>query len=176
MKLSLTDKFLWDLYVVLEKTGDITAFILNPHSSKWNSLWQLNNPVFEKYKHDKNRAKFSKLIYYLKRNNYIKVASLNNVRGVVLTKEGFGKILKASFKIEKKNKRKDGKWVMLIFDIPQKYKKSRELLRGVLHNLGYKLLQQSVWVTPYDVSEKTEKLLQFYSLDNFVKLFLIEEM
>ena len=101
---------------------------------------------------------------------------MNNVRGVVLTKEGLGKILKASFKIEKKNKRKDGKWVMLIFDIPQKYKKSRELLRGVLHNLGYKLLQQSVWVTPYDVSEKTEKLLQFYSLDNFVKLFLIEEM
>ena len=63
MKLSLTDKFLWDLYVVLEKTGDITAFILNPHSSKWNSLWQLNNPVFEKYKHDKNREKLSKLIY-----------------------------------------------------------------------------------------------------------------
>lgn len=174
MKLTLTDKFLWDIYGILEKTEDVAAFILNPRAIKF--MPGPKNPIFEKYRHDKNRAKFSKLVYYAKRNNYIRVESLKGKQAIILTKEGLSKALKASFEIEGRKKRKDGKWVMLIFDIPQKYKKSRELLRGVLHNLGYKLLQQSVWVTPYDVSEKTEKLLQFYSLDNFVKLFLIEEM
>ena len=65
---------------------------------------------------------------------------------------------------------------MVIFDIPQTHKKARNLLRSVLKNLGYKMFQQSVWVTPYDVSEKTETLLQHYSLDKYVKIFLTEDL
>ena len=78
--------------------------------------------------------------------------------------------------MEGKNKRKDGKWIMLTFDIPEKHTKARSLLRSVLYNLGYKMFQQSIWITPYDVSEKTEKLLQLYSLDQYVRIFLIEEL
>jgi len=47
-------------------------------------------------------------------------------------------------------------------------------MRSILQNLGYKMFQKSVWITPYDVSEKTEKLLQLHYLDNYVKIFLIE--
>ena len=65
---------------------------------------------------------------------------------------------------------------MIIFDVPEKHRKSRNLLRSILSNLGYKLFQQSVWITPYDVSEKSETLLQMYSLDKYVKIFLIEEI
>ena len=95
---------------------------------------------------------------------------------MIITKLGISKALRASFKLGKAKKRKDGKWAMLIFDIPQKHRKSRDLLRSILLNLGYELFQQSVWVTPYDVSEKTEKLLQTHSLDRYVKIFLIEEL
>ena len=84
--------------------------------------------------------------------------------------------MKASFKIEKMAKRKDGKWIMIIFDIPQNHKKDRELLRSILINSGFKMFQQSVWITPYDVSEKIEKLLQMHSLDKYVKIFIIEEI
>ena len=73
-------------------------------------------------------------------------------------------------------KRKDGKWIMLIFDVPEKNKKSRELLRRILYNLKYKMFQKSVWINPYDVSDRTEDVLQEYSLDEFVKIFLIEEI
>jgi hypothetical protein len=38
------------------------------------------------------------------------------------------------------------------------------------------MLQQSVWVCPYDVLEETEAILRKYSLDEYVKLFLIEEV
>jgi len=65
---------------------------------------------------------------------------------------------------------------MIIFDIPEKYKSKRELLRSILKNLGYKMFQQSVWVAPYDIYEKTEQLLQFYVLDKYVKIFLVEEL
>ena len=95
---------------------------------------------------------------------------------MILTREGISKALKAGFASEKRVKRKDGKWIMLMFDIPQTHRKARGLLNSILINLGYKMFQQSVWITPYDVSEKTEKLLQMYNLDKFVKIFLIEEI
>ena len=176
MKLSVTDKFLWDIYDVLEKAGDVVEFVLNPHPRKWSRLSGIQNPIFAKYRHDKGRVKFKKLIYYLKTRNYIKVKNIEGKQAIILTKEGLSKALKASFIIESKQRRKDGKWTMLIFDVPEKYRKSRDLLRSILLNLGYKIFQKSVWITPYDVSDKTEKLLQMYNLDEFVKIFLIEEI
>jgi len=35
---------------------------------------------------------------------------------------------------------------------------------------------ESVWISPFDVSEKVERAVQTYSLDEFVKVFLIEEV
>ncbi len=175
MKLSVTDKFLWDVYSVLNKAGNVIDFVTKQPTMA-NYSPGIKNPIFDKYKQDKNKAKFSKLIYRLKINNYIKVKSLENKQAIMLTKEGLSKALKASFIIEEKKKRKDGKWTMLIFDVPEKYRKSRNLLRSILRNLGYKIFQQSVWITPYNVSEKTEKLLQIYNLDEFVKIFLVEEL
>ena len=176
MDLPITDKFLWDLYGLSEGVGDVLDFALNPHPGKWNRLWKIQNPVFEKYRKQKGRNSFAKLVYNLKRNGYIKVEGLRAKKAIMLTKEGLDKVLRASFKMGARAERKDGKWIMLIFDVPQKYNKSRELLRSVLRNLGYKMFQQSVWVTPYDVSEKTEKALQYYSLEKFVRIFLIEHL
>ena len=151
-------------------------FALSPRAAKF--MPNLKNPIFVKYKNQKNKIKFNQLIYYLKRKNYIKVVSPEGGKtAIMLTKEGLGRALRASFKMESDhNKRKDGKWIMLIFDIPQTNKKARNLMTSILHNLKYKMFQQSVWVTPCDVSEKTEKFLQFYFLDKFVKIFLIEEI
>src|SRR3989344_3565763 len=163
MKVSITDEFLWDVYKFLEKTGDVFSFVFNPYPKIDHFLPHLENPIFKKYKKDKHKKRFSNLIFYLKSNGYIKIKSLEGKKAIMITKEGLGKALKASFKIEGKQNRGDGKWVMLIFDVPEKHKKSRELLRSVLYNLGYKMFQKSVWVCPYDVLEKTGELVQLYN-------------
>lgn len=175
MKLPITDQFLWDLYNIIYKTGDILSYITRP-PTMYNYMPGPKNPVFKRYRDNKNKAKFNKLLYYLKKKNYIRVKNLTGKQAVLITKEGLSKALRASFLLEKKKKRKDGKWIMLIFDMPAKNKNNRDLLRSILQNLGYKLFQHSVWITPYDVSVKTESLLQFYSLDRYVKIFLIEEI
>jgi len=175
MKISVTDNFLWDVYNFLEKTDNVLHFLFKAPTMH-NMLPGIKNPIFEKYQKDKKRKTFSNLIYYLKRKNYIKIKNLESKPAIILTKKGINRALEVSFKIEEKIKRKDGKWAMLIFDVPEKHRKSRDLLRSILYNLGYKMFQQSVWITPYDVSEKTEKLLQLHDLDSYVKIFLIEEM
>lgn len=176
MKMPVIDQFLWDAYSLFEKTAKARDIIFAPRHAKLDVLLGLGNPVFIKYKNEMGEQKFSKLIYYLKQNNYIRAKALENKKGLMLTKEGISKALKASFQAGEKQKRKDGKWAMIIFDVPQKHPKARNLLKSILVNLGYKLLQHSVWVTPYDVSKTTEELLQLHDLERYVKIFLIKEV
>lgn len=177
MKIPITDQFLLDAVCpFLNVTDSVVDFLLSNKYRQINILFGNENPIIRKYRKDINQQRFSQLIYHLKKNNYIKVKSLENKKAIMLTKKGLSKVLKASFKIKSKKKREDKKWIMIIFDIPQKHEKARNLLRSILQNLGYKIFQHSVWVTPYDVSEKTEKLLQAYSLEKYVKIFLIEEL
>jgi DNA-binding transcriptional regulator PaaX len=163
MKLSITDKFLWDIYNALYSTGKLLDSITTRRSFKFTS--QTKGP-----------QDFSRFIYYLKKRNYIRVENLKGKSAIMLTNQGLSKALQASFLLEKKLKRKDGKWIMVMFDIPQKHTRQRSLLRSILVNLGYKMFQQSVWVTPYDIIGETEKLIQIHSLDSYVKIFLIEKI
>ncbi|OGZ75676.1 MAG: CRISPR-associated endonuclease Cas2 [Candidatus Staskawiczbacteria bacterium RIFCSPLOWO2_12_FULL_37_15] len=174
MKITVTDKFLWDIYGIVEGLDNNFSFLFSYPITMKNCL--PGDSIVKIYRNTRNKNNFSKLIYYLKRKGYIKVKNLENKKAIILTKEGIDRAMKASFKIEKMAKRKDGKWIMIIFDIPQNHKKDRELLRSILINSGFKMFQQSVWITPYDVSEKIEKLLQMHSLDRYVKIFIIEEI
>ncbi|MBI1974492.1 MAG: CRISPR-associated endonuclease Cas2 [Candidatus Zambryskibacteria bacterium] len=53
----------------------------------------------------------------------------------------------------RKPKKWDGKWRVIIFDIPEKKKKIREQVRKILLNAGFIRLQDSVWVYPYDCED-----------------------
>ncbi len=173
MKIPVTDEFLLD---ILMAAGKVVDYVAGNKYQQIHMIFGTQNPVFQKYRQDKNKRKFNRFIYYLKRKNYIKVAHLEGRKAIILTKEGLSKALVAKWIFEEKRKRKDGKWIMIVFDIPKSHSKARDLLRSILKNLGYVLFQYSVWVTPYDVSERTEHLLQMYALDRYVKIFLIEEL
>lgn len=176
MKIRITEKFLWDVYAFLEKTGDAADFIFSSSYKKGRILTGGENPIFRKYRHDMGSRRFSKLVHGLKERNYIQAENVKGKVAVSLSKKGISKVLRTGFSSHDRKKRKDGKWIMVIFDVPQNHPKARSLLRSILKNLGYKLFQQSVWVTPYDVSEKTEKLLQMHYLDRYVRIFLTEEL
>lgn len=48
-----------------------------------------------------------------------------------------------------KSRRWDGKWRLLIFDIPEKVRGRRDFFRKELKSLGFFPLQKSVWVYPH---------------------------
>ncbi len=50
-------------------------------------------------------------------------------------------------------KRWDGKWRVLIFDIPERKKTLRDKMRLTLSSVGFVRLQQSVWLYPYDCED-----------------------
>jgi len=85
---------------------------------------------------------------------------------ISLSKEG--KKLAGKYQIDDlvipKPKKWDGRWRILIFDIPDKYKIKREALRGKLKELGLFQLQKSVWICPYNFQNEVEVLRDFFSL------------
>jgi len=72
-----------------------------------------------------------------------------------LTKDG-EKLLRrwelAEYKL-RKQKKWDGKWRMVIFDIPEKKKRVRRQISSLFNQAGLYRLQDSVWVFPYDCED-----------------------
>jgi len=63
----------------------------------------------------------------------------------------------------------DKKWRIVIFDIPEKLKRIREILRYHLKRLGFKELQHSVFVLPFECGNEIEYLIEFYNIRRFVR-------
>lgn len=53
----------------------------------------------------------------------------------------------------KRNKKWDGQWRVVIFDIPEKYRRKRDALRYALKRVGFTSIQKSVWVYPHECEE-----------------------
>lgn len=86
------------------------------------------------------------------RDNLIKNGLLKYEKGFLrLTEKGEAKLRIFEIKDWKfdKPKKWDGKWRMLIFDIPEKRKPLREKVRNTLFSIGFLRLQDSVWIYPY---------------------------
>lgn len=55
-------------------------------------------------------------------------------------------------KVALKNQKKkwDGRWRMVVFDVPERRRNVRNRLCAVMESVGFVRLQDSVWVYPYD--------------------------
>lgn len=91
---------------------------------------------------------------------------------IVLTEKG-RKVAKQyslnSLKI-KKSRRWDKKWRMVIFDVPEKKRKVRDIFRFHLKRLEFYELQHSVWVYPYKCAGEIQYLIDFFRVSQYVHL------
>lgn len=62
------------------------------------------------------------------------------------------------------------RWTMVIFDIPERDKKARDVLRYQLQKRGFGMMQGSVWVKPFDVSGEIRNFIRAKNLQWRVKV------
>lgn len=95
---------------------------------------------------------------------------------IVLTKDGEKKALR--FKIDeieiKKPAKWDGQWRVVIFDIPERFKKAREALRNKLKDLGFIKLQESVFVLPYECEDEINFIMEVFLIRPFVRFMRVK--
>jgi len=70
----------------------------------------------------------------------------------------------------KKPKVWDKKWRMVMFDIPEKHKKSREALRGALKRLGFYEYQKSVLIHPYECKNEIDFTVELFNIRPYVRI------
>jgi DNA-binding transcriptional regulator PaaX len=64
----------------------------------------------------------------------------------------------------------DKKWRLVIFDIPEKKKVARDVLRGKLKLWGFRQLQKSVWIWPYPCRQEVEALAESLEITPYVQV------
>jgi len=103
----------------------------------------------------KEKYYLNKSIKNLIEQGLITFESKNGKKFVRLTKKGEERLTKyelGDLKI-KKPKKWDKKWRVVMFDIKEKRRGTRTLIRQTLNRLGFIKLQNSVWIFPYDCEE-----------------------
>ncbi len=170
MKLT-SEKILWAIYDLMETTDKTLNYI--PRSPSFMTNFEYYR-LLEKLRLEKNRKEFGKLIYYLKTRKYIGIKIKNKKKFISLTQKGQEKIFQFNLKKIKKRKRRDKKWVLVVFDIPEELRKSRDFLRRFLKFLDFEMVQQSVWLSSIDALDMLQTFIKQYSLEEYVKILLVE--
>ena len=76
----------------------------------------------------------------------------------------------------KKTSQWDGKWRIVFFDIPEKHRRARDALREKLKEIGFRELQQSVFIQPYSCTEEINFLIEFFEIRNWVQLAEVDQI
>lgn len=123
---------------------------------------------------DYNKDYIYRRSYNIKRSPYFTVK--NDIYYV--SNKGRIEIIKFIIEDKKKAKKWDGKWRVVIFDVPESKRHHRNFLRKELKLVGFKELQHSVWITPYDIEKELLCLLKFWQNDfsGDIRFLVVEKM
>ena len=129
------------------------------------SLWGKDYP-----KRDKQTV--YNTINRLKKDGYLEEIEERGKKRYRATLKGKAKI----FVYFKKDKKWDGKWRIVVFDIPETQKKMRNFFRVKLIEIGFRKMQESVWICPYNIADAVEELIDLCQAKKYVHYLLVEEL
>lgn len=149
--------------------GKIFLAIAKQYVKKW---WGERDP-YVRPETDPKQVRES--IYKLKRNDYIKLKlnKNNNTVTVELTKKGrkaFGEASFVDITITRKSEW-DGQWRFLLFDIPEKRRGVRDILRLKVKSMGFFQFQKSVWIYPFECEKEVRYVCEYLEITPYTMMF-----
>ena len=123
------------------------------------------------------RRRYDNLVYRLKQQGLLEVVEKEGKKFFRLTSEGKRKLAKSrevpSLPSTHYETKKDERFVIVMFDIPEQERKKRAWLRAVLINLGFSMAQKSVWIGKVRIPQTLIDDLVKLNLDDFVEIFQV---
>lgn len=120
----------------------------------------------------------SRAIGDLTEGGYIEALSGGQGNFLRLTKEG--KKRASSHKLDSKNslvsKHWDGKWRIILLDLPESRKAERESLRYLLKKAGFVCLKNSAWISPYPFEYLFENIKKDLDLTSELMIIVTERL
>ncbi|MBI2356269.1 MAG: hypothetical protein HYV13_03650 [Candidatus Doudnabacteria bacterium] len=109
---------------------------------------------------------------YARQSEIIKLEKTSSGYKVMLTEKGQRRL--QQFRLGELHlpqpKKWDGRWRMVMFDVPEQYHERRAVFSRKLKELGMYQMQKSVWVWPYDLRDEVDLLKEAYEIRPFVRI------
>lgn len=154
-KKSLTNFVLLALEKSIDGYVRLENFLYNPGLYAYYGGW--NYPL--------KKSELSRVLKRLRENGLVELVEDNEIL-LRLTDRGKEKAVLAHLLLE--DKKWDGKWRIVIFDIPEKRRVARDLLRAKLKGWGFILWQRSVWVTKKNCTKPLRDFIKQVGIKDWV--------
>jgi len=126
---------------------------------------------------DVNKTDLGRIIKRLNKQEMITIREKDNKISIEITEKGKRRLLEYDFEnIERKAKKRDGKWRLIIFDIPEDKKQNREAFRSKLVQLGCIRLQDSVFVSAFPCKEEVDFLCHYLEISDYVTVASLDKI
>lgn len=126
---------------------------------------QLVGKVYLRHMDKRNRERELRyVIHYLHRQALIDIKEDGDQYEIAITDKGT--VRHTRFQFENMHippmERWDGRWRIVMFDVPEKQGAGRRALAAKLSETGFRPLQKSAWVHPFDCREQVELIKYVY--------------
>ena len=121
-----------------------------------------------------NKSDLGRIIKRLEKQEMISIKEDGDKVSIEITEKGKKRLLEYDFEnIELKSKKRDGKWRIIIFDVPEGKKKNRDAFRRKLLQLSCIRFQDSVFVSAYPCKDEIDFLSNYLEISDFVTLLTV---
>jgi len=121
--------------------------------------------------------RYNRAIRYLEYTAQIEVVEKKNRIFLKLTEKGKLRALLDQLAGQYQTQAKwDGKWRLIIWDIPEKSRGDRNYIRRFFKNLGFYRLQQSVFITPYELPVAAVEYLRESGLLSYIRFLRVDKL
>jgi len=123
-----------------------------------------------------NQTRLKQVLKRLKNQKIIEITPSEHGDVIQITEKGKKKNLNFSLEDLRLQKKWDGKWRLIIYDIAKEKKKERDYLREILKRLKCFQLQKSVYITPYCCEDEIEYIRQLLGIGQEVKILKVTSL
>lgn len=146
---------------------DLFEEIKDPFQLVGKSYENMYGWVPRKYK----RHNFMHLVWRSIKTGYIEKVDKEGEVFIRLTSRGNKKIVRDFPLLSLQNRKWDKKWRVVIFDIEEINRNTRDSLRTKLKELGFGMIQKSVFISPHDIIEDFNEFIRSFGLNEDVYTF-----
>lgn len=160
------------LFLGLANVLDAFQEFKDPFGLVGKSYEQMYGFVPPRYK----KTDFNNLVWRSLKTGYIEKVIENGIPYLRLTSSGEKRVKRDFPLFSIQRKRWDRKWRVVSFDIDEVSKKLRDRFREKLKELGFGMLQESVFITPNDIIKDFTEFIEKQELEDYVYILEVSQI
>jgi len=148
--------------------GFIVACFVAPNFAQVTKLFNTKN--------SNDRWRLKRTLSNLTKEKLVKISYNKKGKEIIkITGDGKKKVLKYEYEDLEISipKKWDKRWRLVMFDIPEVYRKARNGLTSKLQDLGFYPLQKSAFILPYECGDEIDFVCEHLKIREYVNYFVL---